>query len=66
MTNKNAIRNFLMHARMLRAEGNGLTVDRSRYGGCTELRAKQHGTADNVVLYMGIRGDINCSVAFTR
>ena len=66
MTNKTAIRNFLLYARILRAEGKGLTVNRSRYGGCTELRAKQHGTTDSVVLYMGVRGDISCSVAFTR
>ena len=66
MTNKNSIRNFLLCARILRAEGKGLTVNRSRYGGCTELRAKQHGTTDSVVLYMGVRGDISCSVAFTR
>ena len=65
MTNKNAIRNFLLCARILRAEGKGLTVNRTRYGGGTELRGKQHGTRDSVVLYMGVRCYISFSVAFT-
>ena len=58
MTNTQSKQNFLYHARKLRK--------RQTYGGCTELSAHQHGTNDSVYLYMGVRGDIGCSVAFTR
>ena len=66
MTNTQSKQNFLYHARKLRNEGKGLTVERQTYGGCTELSAHQHSTNDSVYLYMGVRGDIGCSVAFTR
>ena len=66
MNNKSARTNFLHHARLLRSEGKGLTIERKTFGGCTELRAMQHGTKDSVALYMGALGHMRCSVAFVR